>query len=454
MGPFFARLAEVLEAAGARVIKVNFNGGDRWFYRRSGAIDYRGRLQAWDDWLASLLTVKRIDAVVLFGQARPVHRVARAVARAQGVPVYVFEEGYLRPDYITLEREGVNGDSGLPREAAFYAARPDERLPEPVPTGQSFWRMAWIATMYCLAMTLGKPWYPHHVYHRPMNPLHQGWCWLRGGWRKWARAWQQRGVLEDLCSPQRSKRWFLLPLQVHNDSQIVHHSPFDDVREVIRQVMHSFAQHASAEHGLVIKHHPMDRAYVDYGRFIDQLARQLGLQGRVRYVHDLHLPTLLKHARGVVVVNSTVGLQALFHHAPVITLGDCFYAVPGLVHPGPLSAFWQAPGKVDAALFRRFRAYLIRHTQINASFYADAPALQLLRQAAAAAGAAGLVAEFQGSMPSQPWADEPPPQQAPLYAGGEAAPGSGAAMNDADFSSLAEPQEPLRQPRSAPGAQA
>ena len=52
-----------------------------------------------------------IDLVFLFGDCRPIHRAAHDVATAMGIDVGVFEEGYLRPDFITLERHGVNGNS-------------------------------------------------------------------------------------------------------------------------------------------------------------------------------------------------------------------------------------------------------------------------------------------------------------------------------------------------------
>jgi capsule polysaccharide modification protein KpsS len=47
----------------------------------------------------------------------------------------------------------------------------------------------------------------------------------------------------------------------------------------------------------------------------------------------------------VVTINSTTGLQSLYHGTPVVTLGDCFYAVKGMVHAGPLAAFWRQPGR-------------------------------------------------------------------------------------------------------------
>jgi capsule polysaccharide modification protein KpsS len=198
--------------------------------------------------------------------------------------------------------------------------------------------------------------------------------WARGGLRKLCNRAGDHAVLRELTAPERSGRWFLMPLQVHNDSQILRHSHYPGMEAAIDEVMASFAANAHGDDWLVLKHHPMDRAYRDYTRYICGQAQRLGIQDRVRYVHDLHMPTLLKHTRGMVTVNSTTGLQALHHRKPVITLGECVYAVEGLVHAGPLDLFWQNPGEVDIELFYRFKHHLIEQSQLNASFYAHVPA--------------------------------------------------------------------------------
>jgi capsular polysaccharide export protein len=306
------------------------------------------------------------------------HEIAIREARDLDVTVYVFEEGYVRPDYITLEIGGVNGHSTIPRVRAFYDRQEPVELSTPQPTHQEFSQVADLAMTYAVASALGAWAYPHYRHHRSMHPIAEGLRWVRGGVRKYVYRWRDRDVLSELTAPERHKRWFLAPLQVFNDSQIQRFSPYRNVAQFIELVMQSFAQHAAAHEWLVFKHHPLDRPYSDYTAIIAERALALGISDRVRYVHDLHLPTLLKHARGVVTVNSTTGLQALYHGTPTVTLGECLYAVEGLVHKGPLEAFWKDPGIVDGELYLRFRAHLVRETQINASFYAEAPGLEPL----------------------------------------------------------------------------
>ncbi|NRT57119.1 capsule biosynthesis protein [Sphaerotilus uruguayifluvii] len=380
IGWFFDHLAAVLRSQGQTVTKVHFNGGDQTFWRHPGALRFDEGIETLDAWLRMLIRSRHIDAIVLFGQMRPVHCIARQVARELGIEVFVFEEGYLRPDHVTIERRGVNALSRLPRAASFYEQRLPEAtlapLPPPVPTGQKMHRTALLAMRYYLAATLLHPRYPHRVHHRSLEPVGEGLRWFAGALRKPLQAWRERGLQDRLCSPAMSRRWFLVPLQVHDDSQIRHHSRFAGMHDFIEEVMRSFAADAPGELHLAIKHHPMDIAYSDHRPLIRHLTRQLGLHGRVHCLHDQHLPTLLDHALGVVTVNSTVGLQALHHGAPVLTLGEAVYGIPGLVHDGPLPHFWNEPGRVDKALYRSFRRHLIEHTQLNASFYARMPALE------------------------------------------------------------------------------
>ena len=376
MSGFFSELATLLQERGHEVTKVHFNGGDTFFWRHPGALRFNGERDAFREWLRALMRARGIDALVLFGQMRPLHAIAREVATEAGVEVFVFEEGYLRPHYVTIERRGVNALSRLPRLASFYR---DASLPPLTPqaqtTGQNFWGMAARAAAYGLAALLLWPWYWRNRHHRSLNPLTETWRWMRGGVRRMTRGWLERGELERLCSAEHSKRWFLVPLQVHNDSQVRDHSNFETIDAFLETVVASFAAHAPADALLAVKHHPMDRAYTHYAPLLRKLARRYGLHGRLRYLHDQHLPTLLAHARGVVTINSTVGLQALYHHVPVITLGDSVYRIPGLVFGGALEDFWREPGEVDAVLYARYRAHLIASTQLNASFYAQRPAL-------------------------------------------------------------------------------
>lgn len=368
VGPFFSRLAKDLRWAGANVHKVNFNGGD-WFYYPREATGFSDDISKFPAFLNRICEEKRIDTIMLFGDCRGMHRIANEHAEAQGIEVFVFEEGYIRPDYITMERHGVNGRSAMPRGGIFYL---NSAAPEPAPTsevGPTFWRTAgWAFTYYFWAVVLW-PLFPRYRHHRPLDWF-DGLRWVRGTYRKYWYRWKERHVVRRLTGDDHPP-FFLVPLQVHNDAQVGVHSLFDDVEEFIREVTDSFANHAPDDVHLVVKHHPMDRPYTDYTSLVRRLRDETGLGRRLIYVHDPHLPTLIGKAEGLITINSTTGLSAIHHAKPTLALGDAVYRIDGLTATASLDDFWSKAGDypVHPDLYRNFRHQLIYRTQLNGSFY-------------------------------------------------------------------------------------
>jgi capsular polysaccharide export protein len=368
VGPFFRRLAVDLRAVGAIVHKVNFNAGD-WLFYGSADLEYRGTLESWPAAMEDLIDRWQIQVVLVFGDCRPIHHLARHVVLARGLEFGVFEEGYVRPDYITLERYGVNGYSRLPREPGRY--RSLERTPpdRPQPVGVAYWHAVLWAALYGIGANLGAWRYPHYRHHRPLDAV-EALRWARSAWRKWQYRMTEWGLIGKLLGQARG-RYFLVALQVHNDAQVHTHSSVGSVPQFIEATMRSFAAHAPQDAWIVLKHHPMDRAYAQYGVLIRRLAHELGLTERCLYLHDQHLPTLLENAGGVVLINSTVGLQALHHERAVKVCGEALFDIAGLTYRGTLDSFWlDAPGfRPDMELLERFQQYLVSTTQINGSYY-------------------------------------------------------------------------------------
>lgn len=368
MGNFFNRVADWLSGHGINVYKINFNGGDWLFHRRLNATSFRQPLAEFSPFLRAYLARHGIDGIVCFGDCRHYHQVAAELAAVLGIPFFAFEEGYIRPHYITLERGGVNMHSLMPRNADFYRSLPEVSVPTPLPTKPSFMRVAMSAMAYYFVARLLRSRFPHYQHHKILSVRYEARNWIRSWFRKHANRKRDQPVMAQLIGTQ-GNRYFAVALQVYNDSQIRHHSHYEDVREFIRDVLTSFANHASTEHHLVFKHHPMDRGQRDYRRLITALGKEHGLSGRVHYVHDVHLPTLLRHARGVVTINSTVGLSALYHGKALQVMGRALYDISGLTHQGGLNRFWHAQHSVDQQLWLRFRAFLITQTQLNGAFY-------------------------------------------------------------------------------------
>jgi capsular polysaccharide export protein len=369
---FFGRLGRTLAERGHAVHRVNFNGGDRLFWRLPGSVDFTGRLHEWPEFLDQLLSEKTVSDIILFGDCRPMHRAAIRVAAARAIRVHVFEEGYLRPGWITFEPDGVNGHSRLPRDAGWYL---DEaaRLPpwqEPPPAPGTFRRRAVEDVAYNLS-SLAAVWrFPYYRTHRPYHVLieYAGWIRRLAVQRRAAqRAATAIAGLADSDGPL-----FLFPLQLDDDYQVRVHSPFRAMHLAIEHVLSSFARHAPAAARLVVKLHPLDCGLVDWTGVTAHIAAELGIGDRLSIIDGGDLDRVLDRARGVVTVNSTVGTLALARGVPVAVLGSAVYDIPGLTHKGQLADFWSEPSPPDMALFDAFRRVLAARCLIPGSFFSEA----------------------------------------------------------------------------------
>ena len=119
---FPRRLADALEAAGARVLRINFCFGDWVYWLGRPAVNYRGRFQDWDAFLERFIAREGVTDILYYGDCRPYHLVARDVAQRCGVRAIAYEFGYLRPDWLTLERGGMSTRSHFPTDPAEIMA--------------------------------------------------------------------------------------------------------------------------------------------------------------------------------------------------------------------------------------------------------------------------------------------------------------------------------------------
>ena len=113
-GPFFRRLGRALARQGDTVIRVNCCGGDVVDWPRPHTRLFRKKPTVWSEWIARLMDKEQVTDLHVFGDWRPLHREAVLLAKVRGIRIWAYEEGYLRPDYITMEQGGVNGLSSLP----------------------------------------------------------------------------------------------------------------------------------------------------------------------------------------------------------------------------------------------------------------------------------------------------------------------------------------------------
>lgn len=365
VGPFFDRLAVWLQEGGTAVQRVAFHPGDVADCQALRPLTFRHPPALWRSYLDGLITADRIDTIVLFGQSRRHHAAAIELARLRGVVTVVMEEGYVRPGYATLELGGVNGlSTTLDR---YHRAAAQQGLPSqtPAPTRHPFGDMALQASRHYWHLYWQPPLHPGYLHHRSTSIWEHGAHWAGSWLRKLARHVPDRCHTDAL----REQRYFLVPLQHDGDAQITHHSHYDRTTQFVEEVMRSFARHAGPADQLVIRQHPHARGSHLHEPLIRQLTRSLRLGKRVHFLIEGHTPTLLTHATGVVVINSTVGLQAIMRAKPLMVMGQTLYRRPELCFQGSLDDFWSGFTQPHPAVCKAFVRELIALTQVPCNLY-------------------------------------------------------------------------------------
>ncbi|MFT4149947.1 MAG: capsular biosynthesis protein [Paracoccaceae bacterium] len=382
-GPWFHQLARMLSAAGGRVWRVGFNRGDRVFWPDGASyVPWRGTAAEWPGAVAALIREKSITDLVLYGDTRPIHAQAVQAAQAAGLRIHVFEEGYLRPWWITYERGGSNGNSRLMQlsvaEMQQALALSDTDQPDP----PSHWgdmrqHIFWGAIYHWFVLT-GFRDYRNFRPHRTLSVRQEFALYLKRLALLPVHRWER--ILATWRIRRGGFPYHLALLQLEHDSSFQMHSPFATMTEFLAILMEGFAAGAPRHHHLVFKAHPLEDGRVPVAHEIRRLAREHGVAHRVHFVRGGKLAQLMNHARSAVTVNSTAGQQALWRGLPLKTFGAAVYAKPEFVSPQPLAEFFAAPARPDSRAYRDFRRYLLETSQVPGGFYSSRGRRALLRQ--------------------------------------------------------------------------
>lgn len=237
------------------------------FYVGSMAAKYAG--------LRAALSSVRPRAAYVWNGERGRGRVLARAARDLGISTLIFEKAPI-PGRLTIDAAGVNARASVPQESQFF--------------------------------------------------------------REWARTqgsvdWRQEGRSLVARKPRKATRaapvsipnnYVFLPLQVATDTQILLNGRWvKSIREMLLAAIRQMPRLPEGW-GLVVKEHPSCR--IKNAEILRENA-QPGLI--VSEAEDTF--ALVRGARAVLTLNSSVGLQSFFFDKPVCVLGDAFYRQDGLV---------------------------------------------------------------------------------------------------------------------------
>lgn len=370
--PFFSRIASKLSEIGCRTTGINLCVGDQLFWRGQNTVNYRGREDDWPKFIADFLDKNGVTDIVLVGEQRSYHKTAIGAAEARGIRVTVTDFGYLRPDWITFERDGMNGNSRFPRdsEAIFNLASTVPKADLARHFEDGFWVMAVNDMLYHFGNYF--LWWLFPGYRRPYRRDHPVLHYLSIGKRILSAKSNNKHAEKRLAEIKTANvRYFVFPLQLEHDFQIVSYSPFNSLEEAIQKVVKSFAEHADDDAHLLVKVHPLEPGLKNWGKFVCRLANGLNIGNRVHFIDGGNLGEIISGSEGMITVNSTSGISALTLGSPVMTLGQAIYNVSGLTYQGDLSNYWREATPPDASLVDAFVDAIANTIQIRGVFYSE-----------------------------------------------------------------------------------
>jgi capsular polysaccharide export protein len=400
VGSFFRRAQDHLTASGFDVWRICFNAGDRMCSRGDKLMNFSGSPESWRSWFTGIINENGFDAVVLFGSERIIHRVAIECAEQCGIPVLCLEEGYIRPGYVTMEIGGNNWRSPLAGQlppAEFSSPR--SAGPKALPSPGSFSAMAWGAFQYFTVRALISTPGERRLFHKQKRTLvSEGFYWVKNYYRKFAHVGRNYRISERLLE-HHDKRFFIVPLQVHDDTQLGRAANSWNNQKLILKTIVSFARNAPADHQLVFKIHPMERGHTRDWNFIRQVSMLNDVKDRVHVLDGGSLSLLTRHSAGMITINSTSGLSALHHGVPLAVMGQALYRHKDLafcVEKGmDLDKFWTDGFVATETVRHRYLSWIHHECLAGGDFYAkdgmDAAA-QALRVKIEAALAAQVIA--------------------------------------------------------------
>lgn len=372
VGPFFRKLRCALDAAGFDCWQILLNAGDRLYAGISRkCLSFHKRAGRWEEWLREILVRCGFQQIILFGSERPAHRVARRVATALGIRIISLEEGYIRPGMIAVELGGNNRLSPIAGKlppCAFEITRRELLHPYE----GSFASMCFYGAIYYGAVCLLDGQQRKALLHRHIRISRELLSWSRNLYRRFFKQSLNVRLTENLLE-HHVGCYFIVALQVAEDSQLGEAACGWNNARLIRDTLQSFAMSAPQHFRLVFKIHPLER-----GRNLDraqirQTSMELGITDRVDIIDVGSIGHLVRHSAGMITINSTSGLSAIYHGTPLLVIGEAFYAHDLLATCAQgqpdFAKFWIERRMASKSLRSRYIAWIKENCLRQGDFY-------------------------------------------------------------------------------------
>ncbi|MYL30765.1 hypothetical protein GLW03_13190 [Halobacillus halophilus] len=296
-----------------------------------------------------------IDMIVVWG-AGYIPRAMSHYAKKNKKKLVVMENGYFRPHTLMVDANGVNFENSVPRTRDFY-----EDLEMDQDKFNTYLYQPEIAE---IDDTLSRK----YDDTKPSST-------------------EAPAPVPDPETRPIKGEYVFVPFQLETDSQTISHSRrIKTMRELMLYSLTAVTNYNKANNTklkVVFKIHPHYKNDGD-NFYLEGLREVCKTYGETAVLLEEGDSTqLVRHAKMVITINSTVGIEALMYNRNVVTLGDAFYNIDGIVeNVTPYNLITQFKSlvtrKVNTTLIEKF-LYFLRFHYFAETYYPDADAQSVKR---------------------------------------------------------------------------
>ncbi|BCM24242.1 capsular polysaccharide export protein, LipB/KpsS family [Methyloradius palustris] len=280
--------------------------------------DWRIRLLKITAYVIRLIEEKEINLIVMWNGQDFVARTISEIARKRNIKCIYMENGYF-PGTLQADTEGVNS-------AASVAKLDFDEIKEIQNTAASAVSND-LKVELIRSTPLTKSELVPNSLRRILNPnFYKTYPELRGSsllWGKFLNERRKRIPFDQIELPQQ---FAFIPLQVHDDTQILLNSPlFDNPKDFIIHCYTAIREALGSDYPIVVKEHPEDIFRYSY----DDIRQKFP---DIIWIKNFPIDDIVSKSTFIMVVNSSVGLQAIKLLKPTIVFGESIYSKPEICY--------------------------------------------------------------------------------------------------------------------------
>lgn len=317
IGNFFYEFSRYIDKHDASVYKINFTFAERFFYRREST-NYNGKIDAWPIFFKDFVKNNKINKVFILNDSRPYHQPIINICYEDNIQLYVFEDGYFRPGYITLEPFGVNGNS--PYRDNISQSILESNVPKIELKLKSKLTSRLI---FSILSNFNFIFSKNYIPYRPTNSLYWSKNYLNYFFVTVRNFFNDKKIVKNITKSK--KKVFFVPLQVFDDTQIKFHSKYNNSFEFIYEVLDAIKDYDKRDAILIFKQHPGDRGILNYQKKILQYVKKSKILNEIYFNYTTDADDLIKISDGVILINSTLGINAARMNKPLYFAGRSVY---------------------------------------------------------------------------------------------------------------------------------